>query len=347
LPASFIWGFLFDNLTLRRIDFFYSHTVFIWNLFLVGLFIVLFNAHDAGRLRGRLFNKFAAFFPIIIQFAFGNLFSAFVIFYVRGGSIFVSWPFLIPLIILFLGNDFFRKRYLNLTFQMSLYFISLFSYSILILPIIVNKIGDIIFLISSIITLAVISIFLFIISRIIPERFKLNLKPLFCSVGGIFIIFQIFYFTNLIPPLPLSLKESGLYHSLERTYAENYIYKVTVEPPLPYLFFEDQSNIFHWTFGERIYYYSSVFSPTDLDIPIFHRWSYYDATNKKWVEKARLSFPIVGGLDKGYRGYSYILDAFPGKWRVDVINEQGQVLGRRNFTIVQVSEPPKTKTIFR
>jgi len=275
----------------------------------------------------------------------------------------VSWPFLVPLLALFLGNDFFRKKYLNLTFQTSLFFVSLFSYSILIFPVIFDKIGDYIFIASGVAVLFAIAFFLFILFRIMPERFKLNLKPLLLSIGGIFVIFQIFYFTNIIPPAPLSLKESGIYHSLERIYGnsewyaarytepvahyKNYIYKVSVESAPLYLFFKDQSDIFHWIPGTPVYCYSSVFSPTNLDIPIFHRWSWLNKGTGKWIEMARLSFPIVGGLDGGYRGYSYMYIHNAGRWRVDVINEQGQVLGRREFTVVAVADPPKLETAYR
>jgi hypothetical protein len=299
-------------------------------------------------LKGRLLNYIAVFLPIEIQLAFGNLFSAFVIFYVRGGSVFTSWPFLLPLFVLFLGNDFFRKRYLNLTFQMSLFFISLFSYAILVFPLLFGKIGDLIFIASGLVSLALFLLFILIFRRAIPERLELNFRPLFFSISGIFILFQVLYFTNSIPPAPLTMKESGVYHSLQRIYDnKNYIYKVTVEPAKPYLFFEDQSNTVHVVPGETIYVYSSVFSPTKLDIPIYHRWSYFDEKKKEWVEKARLSFSIIGGLNKGYRGYSYMSNLAEGKWRVDVITEQDKILGRRSFDVIKVSIEPELKTIFR
>lgn len=348
LPLSFIFGLLVDSLTLRRIDLLFENLVFITNLSAAALVIALFNAYDAGKLRGKIFDKIIPFSPILMQFAFGNLFSAFIIFYVRSGTAFVSWPFLIALAVLFIGNEFFRTRYSRLTFHMSVFFVALFSYSIFILPVLLDKIGPIIFLLSGVAALLALGLMIFFLSRIMPERLKLNLRPLLFSIGGLYIIFNVLYFTNIIPPVPLSLKESGIYHSLKRVYdVDNYIYQAMFEPAPKYLFFETQSNVFHWVPGNPIYAYSAVFSPTNINIPIYHKWSYFDTETGDWLEAARVSFPIIGGTDGGYRGYSYIYIHNAGKWRLDVITARGQVLGRREFTVVEASEVPQLETVYR
>jgi len=164
------------------------------------------------------------------------------------------------------------------------------------------------------------------------------------SLPGLIISFQILYFANIIPPIPLVLKESGIYHSIERASQEGYIYQVSYEPAAWYLFFKDQSDKFHWTEGGVIYSYSAIFAPTKFNIPIFHRWLYFDTQSDGWVERALIQFPIAGGRDGGYRGYTFKESVQPGKWRVEVITESGQILGRRTFTVVETDSPPKIKT---
>jgi len=208
--------------------------------------------------------------------------------------------------------------------------------------------GALIFVASGIIALDIIALILAVFSRIMPDRLKINFKPILLSIGGIFILFQILYFANIIPPIPLSLKENGVYHSISRTYNnEKFIYQVIYEPAPRYLFFKEDSDTFHWISGTPIYFYSAIFSPADLNVKILHRWSYFNTKSGKWVEVAKPSIPILGGRAEGYRGYSYITNPQPGKWRVDVMNERGQVLGRRNFTVVQTNQLPELKTALR
>lgn len=333
-PVAFLAGFIWDNLTLRRIDLWFENITFIWNIFLVATSIVLINAYEAGHLKWRVFEKIARFVPILMQFSFGGLFSAFFVFYSRSGSVLSSWPFLLFLLLLFLGNDFFRKRYLKLTFQLSVFFIVLFSYSVFAVPILVGKIGDGIFFASGMASLLIFGVILYILFRIIPEKMRQNRNALTLGIGSIFAIFQIFYFTNIIPPIPLSLKESGIYHSLERVNSAKYIYEVSFEPAPWYLFFKAQSSVFHLTPGQPVYSYSAVFAPTKLDTKIYHRWSYFDEKLNDLVESSRVGFLIIGGRDGGYRGYTVKYNAKPGKWRVEVITERGQVLGHRTFKIV-------------
>ena len=49
LPFSFVTGFIWDNLTLRRIDLVYENIVFAWNIFLMALVITLIKMNYAGR----------------------------------------------------------------------------------------------------------------------------------------------------------------------------------------------------------------------------------------------------------------------------------------------------------
>ncbi|MCF1193471.1 DUF2914 domain-containing protein, partial [Mangrovimonas sp. AS39] len=53
----------------------------------------------------------------------------------------------------------------------------------------------------------------------------------------------------------------------------------------------------------------------------------------KWVSGSKISFPIKGGRNEGYRGFSKKENVFSGKWRVDIETERGQVVGRVRFDI--------------
>ncbi|HEY6022335.1 MAG TPA: DUF2914 domain-containing protein, partial [Candidatus Paceibacterota bacterium] len=86
--------------------------------------------------------------------------------------------------------------------------------------------------------------------------------------------------------------------------------------------------------------FSSVFAPTDLSAPIYHRWEKKDPTTGAWVTMSRVSFDINGGRGEGYRGYTLTASITPGEWRCDVETAQGQLIGRETFTAVQGTSTP-------
>jgi hypothetical protein len=348
LPVSFFIGLFWDNLTLRRVDMPYENSVFIWNLFQAAAIIFLLNIFKAGRLKGKLTDRIIPFLPMFLQFSFGNIFSGFIVFYIRSGSIFASWPFMLILAILFVGNEFFRKRYSHLPFQAGVLFTAVFSYFVFALPVLINKMGDLVFLASG--GLAFIFMTVLILSLFFESKdfFRKDLKYVFATIASTYLVFNILYFANMIPPIPLMLKEITISHSIELQKQGNYIYKLAVEPGEDnFPFFKKQSNIFHLTESDAIYAYSAIFSPADLNVEIFHRWIYFSETAGKWIEVAKSSFNITGGRASGYRGYSYILGAVSGKWRVDTMTETGQILGRQEFTVVESNSIPVIETVLR
>ncbi|MBI2056188.1 MAG: DUF2914 domain-containing protein [Candidatus Sungbacteria bacterium] len=336
-PFTFLLGFILDTFTLRRIDLWLDHFILLGYLLVSGAGILLFNAYEAGRLRFKHLDTAIPFVPVAIQFGFGGLFSAFVIFYVKSAAFAKSWIFLLALVLLLVGNERFRKHYQRLIFQVSIYFTVLFSYAIFALPLIVKKIGDWVFLLSGLASLVLAGLFIVLLQKVAPRQTRERKHLLLAYIGGIYLLFNFLYFANIIPPIPLALKESGVYHLVT---PKNGMYEVVYEKPPWYLFLNSTSSTFHWRQGEFVYSYSAIFVPASINTLIFHRWYYYDEAQKAWTDRGAIQFPITGGRDEGYRGYSYKTDIKPGKWRVDITNSRGQILGRQTFTVVEAAEPP-------
>ena len=216
-PLALFSGFVVDNLTLRRIDLWIENIVIISYLVIALISIFVLNFSHAGYFKHRFFKKINLVFSIVLQFSFGALFSVFFVFYFRSASFISSWLFLLLLAFLLLGNELFRDKYKNLPFQLSIFFISLFSYSVILIPLLTRKINNYTFLFSGLFSLFLISIILYLLYKFFPKRFLLNKFVLIFNIAIIYFIFNLFYFLNIIPPIPLSLKQSELAHSLERT----------------------------------------------------------------------------------------------------------------------------------
>ena len=346
-PLVFLAGFLFDTLTLRRIDLLFENIVLLFHVSIIGFAIFVLNlkrVEQSAESTG-LANKLSLVLPYVMQFSFGALFSAFFIFYSRSAELSSSWPFLMFLLAFLLGNEFLKERYKRLVFQIAIYFIVLFSYSIFVVPVVLGQMGVWVFMLSGLFSLFLIRMFVLFLSFFMREKIYSQKKVLFSVVLLIYLFFNIAYFLNIIPPIPLSVKEDGVYHSVIRNDSDGYT--LTYEPTFLYFFTKETKSEFHWQKGEPVYSYSSVFAPTKIDIEIYHRWSYFDEEKGDWVEANRIGYPISGGRDGGYRGYTVKTNVFPGQWRVDVITEREQIMGRTKFEIIEVSEAPKLKTTYK
>jgi hypothetical protein len=333
--AALLFGFAVDNFTLTRIDLWLDNLILFIYLLIALFGIVLVNLYEGGVAQNAFFGYIRRWSPLAVQFAFGGLFSGFVVFYSRSATLATSWPFILLLAALFVGNEFFRSRYSKLTFQMSIFFIALFSFLIFYTPVIVGMMGAWVFLLSGIMSIAIISLFIRILLRFIPERVEQSKKSIICSIGIIFIAVNILYFTNIIPPIPLSLKDASVYHYVEKAQDGNYL--VQHEQSRWYDFLIPNETI-HITENEPLYMFSSVFAPTKLNTQIFHKWQFYDEKEDEWITENQLGFSIVGGRDGGYRGYTMKANVTEGAWRVDVVTERDQLIGRIKFKVKKVNQ---------
>lgn len=326
---ALLGGFIFDSLTLTRIDKLYDNIVVIIYLLLTGLGIFLVNLYESGRIKSKVFRFFHKVFPVVIQFAFGGLFSAFTLFYSRSSDLSGSWPFILILVGLLIGNEYLKRYYRRFTLQLSLLYFVLFSYLIFVLPIVLQKMNAIIFVISGLLSLVVIYNYIGLFKKYIPEAYKQSKAVVKTSISVIFILINIMYFTNYIPPIPLSLEDTGVYHNAFRNLSGDYV----VEKELQHWFNRFIFNeVLHVSEGESLYVYSSVYAPVKLKTDIVHRWQKWDKDKREWVTKATIDFPVVGGRIEGYRGYS-TSKVDSGSWRVSIENKRGQVIGRDNFTV--------------
>ncbi len=329
--TSLILGFVVDNLTLQRIDLLFENIVLFSYLFISLISIIIFNLHRSSIIEGKVLDKLSPFIPVVIQFVFGGLFSGFIVFYTRSASLLTSWPFLLILFTILIMGELSREFYRKFSYQLIVFFIALFSFSIFYVPVLTKKMNEWIFILSGIISVTLIYLLIRLFIIFIPKLVYENLKIIMWGTGSFFILINIFYFSNILPPIPLSLKDGGIYHSVIRT-QNGYVLRGEERKLLDLFRLYKPIHVFP---GNPIYAFSSVFAPTDLNTEIVHEWQYYDKKEDAWVTISTIKFPIVGGSDGGYRGYSFKENLFPGKWRVNVNNTRNQVIGRLKFRVTQ------------
>ncbi len=340
-------GFTVDLLTLVDVDFFW--TKLLLTVYLVGaaVGVLLINLYEAGKRRW-ISEETYLWLLIFVQFCYGGLFGRFLIYFSRSASLFASWPFLLILGVLLIGNEFARKYYARLTLHVSFLFIAAYAYFILFVPLLTRKVGDSMFLFAGVCSLLFVGSFLFVLDRLIPARVRQYRFGISARIVIVFFVINTLYFTNIIPPIPLSLQDAGVYHSIVKA---NGTYRVTAEDRSTIGFLDQlismlpmQYPVLHLPRGASAYVYSSVFAPVDFGTDVVHEWQYYDEAISKWVTADTVKFPILGGQDRGYRGYSIKTNITPGYWRVYVETVNGQVIGALQFKIERVTTIPTLVT---
>jgi hypothetical protein len=338
---SMVVGFCGDLLLANRPDSILDNTILIVYLLMAGGIIIVLNQRQIKRLEQEHPAE-----PILLiltlQFLFGSLSSNMLVLYGRSGTFTADALFIGFLLFMLLGNEVFKTRYGQLRFNVTIYYILTFTYLIIAVPTLVfHQIGTWVFLASGGLSLAYISLFLWAVYRfILRGKYRVfHLVEVGAYIGIVYVVFTIFYFINVIPPVPLSLKEIGIYHSVSRATAADAYYDLTFEAASWFEFWRSTSENYHVTLGNPAYCVSSVFAPTDLATPIMHSWKSYNEKTGKWEERAKISFAINGGRAQGYRGYS-AKTVTVGQWRCDVETQDGRLIGRTTFTVTADSSAP-------
>ena len=342
LTIAFVGGFVVDNLTLNRVDQVFDNIILATYVILAMISLLLLYSATADKLPERLGQRVRTFGPVIVQYSFGGLLSGMLIFYGRSGDWFVSWPLLLLFLLVIYFNETIHDRSSRLIYNLAILFIGLFSYVVLIIPVITGRMGEWIFIGSGVLAFGLMYGFVQLLYRIVPNFMELQMRAIVFTIGIIFVIMNFLYFTNIIPPIPLSLKDVGIYHSVVRF--ENGEYQLKYEPGSWWQFWKHSDDVFRPSVGGAVFCFAKVFAPTRLETDIYHSWQYQNEAGE-WVEHYRGSYSISGGSDGGYRGYTLINNFQSGQWRCSVETDRGQVLGREYFTIDASQRPGELETI--
>lgn len=345
LTIAFFGGFVTDALLLNRVDDVFDNSVLLLHVIISSVSLVAFYAALAERFGERWSSRVHKTASILMQYSFGGLFSGMLIFYGRSGDVGASWPFLLCIIAAIAGNELIKDRGKRLIFNVLAYFVGLFSYVVLVVPVFTGYMGPWVFFLSGLGALAIVYGVVAVLRKVIPQYIYLHTRQLVFVVTGTFVMLNGLYFMNVIPPIPLSLKEITIAHTVIR-YPQTSQYEIKYEP-IPWW------NLYaHWRptihpGNGSVACYSSVFAPTKIKTEIFHQWDYYDENLGKWVEGFRISYPITGEASGGYRGYTTTQNYTNGWWRCSVKNTRGQLLGHKTFKIDTTDTNVYTETITR
>lgn len=315
IAVFFISGFLFDIFTLGQVDEFGN---FVGHSIYLSMLILAFLSIDKEYKRG-FTQKLSIYQKDIFHFLAGGLLSGFAIFFFKSSSLSTSGIFILLILLLLLANESPKFQERGMLIKLSLVQFCISAYFIIYIPVLVGVMNVSVFLL----TLAVATVVLPIVLNRLNHPAK-NESKLIAFALSIFLI--VGYFSNLLPPVPLSVKKIGVYQNIEKQGDDYHLYR---EKSF-YDYFGLQSTNFNFLPGDKVYVFARIFAPRGLKDKLYIQWEKWD---KRWKVSDRISLTIKGGNSWGYRAYTYKQNYTPGLWRAKVMSSDNREISRIDFTI--------------
>ncbi|TNF05569.1 MAG: DUF2914 domain-containing protein [Deltaproteobacteria bacterium] len=325
LPATFfLAGFLFDILTLGRID---DLSNIIMQVLYLGaalatLTIELKNLHKSET-QVRPLQLFYQYHDEIYHFLVGGLLSIYTLFFFKSASALSSLIFLLFMFSVLIINEFDSIKKSGKTFRMILFFICLTCFSFLITPLMLGHVGFLVFFLSLVLSAILSALIIWLWSKDNGH----NLKKMIMIPSSILGIFTLLYLVKLIPPIPMALEKIGIYHKVDKEYPVYYLHH---QKPW-WKFWHSGDQDFLAGNDDKVYVFARIFSPGGFKDQVYLNWQVYQ--EGEWKSSDRIPMTITGGREKGFRGYAFKSNYVPGEWRVLVETKGGREIGRISFDI--------------
>ena len=345
LILFFVGGFIWDSLTLQRIDHLYSNFILFTYLLCLMASLYIFNLADDGHWKNTFLEKYEEYAPLAVQFFLGGLCSAYVVFFFRSVSLTKTMVFFILLIFLMISNELFKHRISNKNLQFGALFFVIFTFFTFIIPVFAGTMSTLIFIISGLAALAFTLFFITFIYRKSPStRREVDIKSISSIIIGLYLVINVLYYFNMIPPVPLSLKSGVIAYNVDKS---DHTYTVTYDPDKTFKIWRSFNHDVAYMPGDTVFAYTSIFAPTNLKKSVAHRWKHFNSQTEEWQISDVIDYKIEGGRDNGYRGFTFKTNLQTGQWEIDVITKEGLIIGTIDFELIKDSTFVKEKLVRR
>jgi len=342
IAVFFTAGFLFDILTLSRIDDVATLVQQGVYLVLLGGLMSLDERYRAGvAVPPRWLVKAWPFSEDAIHFLFGSLLSSFTLFYLKSSSGFSAILFMSVLCALLVANELpaFRER--GPVIRFVLLSLCMTTYTALLLPVILGFISAWLFVTSVLLSCAAICWFVRLLTRWTGDGRSIRRRVAGPALGMQAPLVAA-YFAGGIPPVPLSVQFIGIYHevvppgSQEATEAGDPAmprnYELKHQRPWWKVWHEGDQD-FAARPGDVVYCFARVFAPRGFRDAVYVHW-WMRRQEGGWQDRGRTQLVIQGGREDGFRAFATKKNYQPGRWRVEIETDDGRDIGVINFDLM-------------
>jgi hypothetical protein len=328
----FVGGFLFDLMTLGRIDSWLD--LLLQSLYLFGItFLVIQRVRaDNGiwKPTGRV-ARLWEFETEALHFFYGGLLSAYVIFYFRSATTSRSFIFLLIVVVMMFANEMPQLRRAGSIMRLGLYAFCVASYLNYLIPVLIGRMGVWVFTLAIVLSAGASAWVVNRIAQLTPHpaaaRRRLGWAPALVQTALVLL-----YAFRWIPPVPLSLQYVGIFHDVQRDGTD---YRLIYRKPAWYRFWRQDDRPFVARPGESLYCFVRIFAPRRFRHQVYVRWLEKHPVSGKWMKTDRIPLPVTGGRGEGFRGFVRKSNYQPGRWRIYVETEDERLIGTLGFTVRQ------------
>lgn len=327
--VMFTAGFLFDLVTIRRIDAWTDLSIQV--LYLAALTAMLIYQHreESGQWEPpAMIERLWAYNVEALHFFYGGLLSAYVVLYLKSSTRARPLVFFVLLVALLVLNEWPPVRRAGYRLRLGLYAFCVVSFLNYFIPILVGRMSGWVFLLALGTSAGAVWLVADRLAANEADRNNARLR-LFLPALIVCVLIGGLYAFRLIPPVPLSVQFQGIYHDVRR---EGDSFVLTYAKPPLRLFWRHDSRPFRKRPGDRLHYFVRVFAPARFQHEVFARWEYKDAEGD-WLTRDLIPLSIVGGRAEGFRAYAVKSNFEPGQWRVIAETEDGRAMARLTFTV--------------
>lgn len=333
--AFFIGGFVFDAWMVSAPDELVAILQQIAYLFLIATFIHFEMLYRLLKWRPEgIVAKAWPFRNLALHFLLGTLLNVYSIFYIKSASLFSSLIFLIIMLGIILANELPFVKKANLGLKVALHAICLFSFLSIVYPIAFGFVGVFPFGCAVATTIAFYYFQFRLLNKTVQDNHILY-RAIFAPAVSVIAIFSLFYFLGWIPPVPLSVKDQGVYHMIEKKDGK---YLLSYEDNERH-FWQRTNSSFNGEPGDKIYFYAQIYSPARISDQVVVHWFQKDKKDN-WISTDKVPLKIQGGREEGFRGFAYKSNYTPGKWKIVVETSSEIEISRLYFDINQVEKNP-------
>lgn len=338
---AFLGGFAFDAATLRRPDQPLDLALLGAYLLLLMGVVVLEQRLALGRPAPASLRARAAWVHTAAQFLLGALLSATVVLYARSGGLDRTLGFVAGLLGLMLLVEYAEARLRAEVPRVLLFALAAFFYALLVVPIVRQDLGSRLHLLGGA-GMAAGALALVVTALVHADgpvtELRRRVRRMGLAWSGVLAVLAALELTRVLPPVPLAVVEAAVVRDIRSAGGE-----VTLryaEPPWTAPWRRDERTML-WQQGAPVWLFTAVFAPTGLETGIVHVWE--RGAPDGWLETDRIPYPMRGGRDGGYRGYTRKQHLQAGRWRVRVETTGGRELLRVPFELVEGPTPALTE----